>query len=111
MNFLSILYHPFGVVTPHAHVRAGGYVIGCMFVDQRKFLIVYFSNRLTFSNIRGRTSRLIYRPALPLLSPETLSLSSIFLYYNTHLALFVRMDDTITRTNASGKYCHLVNWN
>ena len=37
-----------------------------------------------------------------------LSLSSksrIFLY-NAHLALFVRMDDTITRTNAIGTYCH-----
>ena len=44
----------------------------------------------------------IYRIALPVLSPETLSSSSksIFLY-NAHLALFVRMDDTITRTNAS----------
>ena len=39
----------------------------------------------------------------PLLSPEMLSSSSksrIFLY-NAYLALFVRMDDTITRTNAS----------
>ena len=38
---------------------------------------------------------------LPLLSPETLSSSSkskIFLY-NAHLALFVRMDDTITCTS------------
>ena len=33
----------------------------------------YFSDRLTFSNIRGRTSRRIYRLALPLPSPETLS--------------------------------------
>ena len=42
------------------------------------------------------------RLALPLRAPETLSLSSksrIFLF-NAHLALFVRMDDTITRTNA-----------
>ena len=40
---------------------------------------------------------------IKLLSPETLSSSSksrIFLY-NAHFALFVRMDDTITRTNAS----------
>ena len=36
--------------------------------------------------------------ALPLLSPEMLSSTRIFLY-NAHLALFVRMDDTITRTN------------
>ena len=68
-----------------------------------KKIELYFSDQLTFSNIRGRTSRQIYRLALPLLSPETLSSSSksrIFLY-NVHLALFVRMDDTITCTNAS----------
>ena len=43
-----------------------------MFVDQKK-IELYFSNRLTFSNIRGRTSRRIYRLALPLLSSKTLS--------------------------------------
>ena len=83
-------------IIPHNHGITITYIIG-MFVDKN------LSDRLTFSNIRGRTSRRIYRPALPLLSPETLSLSSksrIFLY-NMHLALFVRMDDTITRTNAS----------
>ena len=61
---------------------------------------LYFSGRLTFSYIH-RTSRQIYRLDLPLLSPEMLSSSSkssIFLY-NAHLALFVWMDDTITRTN------------
>ena len=70
-----------------------------MFVDK---IESYFSDRLTFSNIRGRTSRRIYRLALPLRTPETFSSSSksrIFLY-NAHLALFVLMDDTITRTNA-----------
>ena len=54
----------------------------------------YCSNRLTFSNFRVRTSRRIYRLALPLLSPKTLSSSSksrIFLY-NVHLALLVRID-------------------
>ena len=34
----------------------------------------YFRDRLTFSSIRGKTSRRIYRLALPLLSPEMLSL-------------------------------------
>ena len=70
-----------------------------MFVDKKLFES-YFSDRHTFSNIHG--SRRIYRLALPLRAPETLSFSSksrIFLY-NAHLALFVRMDDTITRTNA-----------
>ena len=81
----------------------GRYVINMciMFVDQKIFEL-YFSDRLTFSHIRDRTSDRIYRLAVPLLSPETLSSSSnsrIFLY-NVHLALFVRIDDTITRTNA-----------
>ena len=72
-----------------------------MCVDQKKFES-YFSDRLSFSNIRGKTSRQIYRLALPLRTPETLSSSSksrIFLY-NVHLALFVLMDDTITHMNA-----------
>ena len=67
-----------------------------MFVHKKKFES-HFSDDPTFSNIHGRTSRRIYRLGLPLLSPETLS-SSI---YNAHLVLFVRMDDTITHTNAS----------
>ena len=57
----------------------------------------YFSDRLTFSKHSGRTSHQIYRLALPLLSPErSLSTSTI-----AHLALFVEVDDTITRTNTS----------
>ena len=39
------------------------------FVDKKNFEL-YFSDRLTFSNIRGKTSRRIYRLAVPLLSPE-----------------------------------------
>ena len=52
-----------------------------MFVD-KKIFESYFSDRLTFSNIHSRTSRQIYRLALPLLSTEaliTLSKSRIFL--------------------------------
>ena len=49
----------------------------------------YFSNRLTFSNIRGKTSCKIYRQALPLLSPEKFSPLSKFLF-NVHCALFLR---------------------
>ena len=88
------------------HAARAGKVIGvgvhiyiCMSVDQKKI----FLNNTRSTHLYGRTSRRIYRPALPLLSPEPLSLSSksrIFLY-NAQLALFVRMDDTITRTNAS----------
>ena len=74
-----------------------------MFVDQNFFLELYFSDRLTFSNMHSRTSRRIYRLTLPPLSPETLSLSSkskIFLF-NAHLALFVMMEVTLTHTNIS----------
>ena len=81
--------------TPHAQreqgqgegIGVGVHIYVGMFVDQKQC-----SDRLTFSNIRGRTSRGIYRLALPLLSPETLSSWSnlrIFLF-NAYLALFVR---------------------
>ena len=73
-----------------AHIICNIYVCG-----PKKNLESYFSDPLTFSNTRGRTSHQIYRLALPLLSPEMLSSSSkprIFLY-NVHLALFVRMTD------------------
>ena len=69
------------VFTPHAQ-RERGKVIGLgvlcpgiyiyMFVVKKNFES-YFSDRLTFSNIRGRTSRRIYRLVLTLLSLETLS--------------------------------------
>ena len=69
-----------------------------MFVDQKNIFESYFSDRLTFSNIHGRTSCQIYTLALPLLSLETFSSSSksMILLYIAHLALFVWMDDTIT---------------
>ena len=71
-----------------------------MFVDKKIFQL-YFSDRLTFSNIRGRTSCQIYRLALPLLSPEMLSSSSKSrIPYIIVLTLFFWMDDTISRTNA-----------
>ena len=70
---------------------------------EQEVIVSYFSDQFTFSNISVRTSRRIYRLALPLHAPETLSTSSksrIYLY-NAHLALFVQMDDIITCTNAS----------
>ena len=73
----------------------------------------YFSDRLTISNIHGRTSCRIYGLALSLCAPEMLSLSSksrIFLY-KTHLALFIQMEDTSYPHKCIGKYRHLVNWN
>ena len=84
-------------VDVHIYIIWVRYIIVCLWTKNK--FESNFSDKLTFSNIRGRTSS--HRPALPLLSPETLSSSSrsrIFLY-NAHLALFVRMDDTITRTN------------
>ena len=82
-----------------------------MFVDPKK-IKSYFSDRLTFSNIRGRNSLQIYRLTRPLLSPEMLSSLSklrIFLF-NVHHALFVRR---MTVAQFLGKYRHLVNrpWN
>ena len=83
------------------------YIYIYMFVDEKIFES-YFSNRLTFSNIRSRTSRRIYRLALPLRALETfssLSKSRISIF-NAHVTLFVcRM----TSHNSIGKYHHLVN--
>ena len=62
-----------------------------MFVNEKIFES-YFRDRLTFSNIRSRTSRQIYRLALPLHAPETLSSlsKSRISIFNAHLTLFVR---------------------
>ena len=93
--------------------RKRGKVISCgvhiyiyMFVDEKIFES-YFRDRLTFSNSRSRTSRRIYRLALPLRAPETLSSLSIsrISIFNAHLTLFVRR---ITLHNSIGKYRHLV---
>ena len=84
------------------------YIIYIMFVDEKNIWI-YFSDRLTFSNIRSRTSPQIYRLAPPLCAPETLSsLSKLRIYiFNAHLTLFVRR---MTSHNSIGKYRHLINW-
>ena len=78
-----------------------------MFVDEKIFES-YFRDRLTFSNIRSRTSRRIYRLALPLRAPETLSSlsKSRISIFNAHLTLFVRR---MTSHNSIGKYSYLVN--
>ena len=77
-----------------------------MFVDEKIFES-YFRDRLTFSNIRNRTSRRIYRPALPLRAPETLSSlsKSRISIFNAHLTLFVRR---MMSHNSIGKYRNLV---
>ena len=75
-----------------------------MFVDEKIFES-YFRDRLTFSNIRSRTSRGIYRLALPLRAPETLSSlsKSRISIVNVHLTLFVRR---MTSHNSIGMYRH-----
>ena len=79
-----------------------------MFVDEKIFES-YFRDRLTFSNIRRRTSRPIYRLALPLRAPETLSSlgKSRISIFNAHLTLFVRR---MTSHNSIGKYHHYSKW-
>ena len=69
----------------------------------------YFRDRLTFSNVDSRTSRWIYRLALLLRAPETLSSlsKSRISIFNAHLTLLIRK---MTSHNSIGKYRHLVNW-
>ena len=78
-----------------------------MFVDEKKFES-YFRDRLTFSNIRSRTSCRIYRLALPLHAPETLSSlsKSRISIFNAHLTLFVHR---MMSHNSIGKYRRSVN--
>ena len=100
------------VFTPHAQ-RERGKVIGrgvhiyiCLW-SEKKFES-YFRDRLTFSNVDSRTSRRIYRLALLLRAPETLSSlsKSRISIFNAHLTLLVRK---MTSHNSIGKYRHLVN--
>ena len=104
------------LVTPHAQ-RERGKMIGCgvhthiyiyICLWTKKIFESYFRDRLTFSNIHSRTSRRIYRLALPLHAPETLSSlsKSRISIFNAHLTLFVRR---MTSHNSIGKYHHLVN--
>ena len=80
-----------------------------MFVDEKKFES-YFRDRFTFSNIRSRTSRRIYRLALPLRAPETLSTlsKSRISIFNAHLTLIVRR---MTSHNSIGKLTWNLPWN
>ena len=102
-------------ITPHAQ-REWDKVIGrgvhiyiyiYMSVVEKKFES-YFRDRLTFSNVDSRTSRRIYRLALLLRTPETLSSlsKSRISIFNAHLTLLVRK---MTSHNSIGKYRHLVN--
>ena len=83
------------------------YIYIYMSVVKKKFES-YFRDRLTFSNFDSRTSRRIYRLALLLRTPETLSSlsKSRISIFNAHLTLLVRK---MTSHNSIGKYRHLVN--
>ena len=65
------------------------YMFTCLWT--KKKIESYFSDRLTCSNIHGRTSHQIFRLAIPLLSPETISSLSILRIFllNAHVTLFV----------------------
>ena len=104
------------MLLPRTHSTSGGKAIGAgvhiyiyiyMFVDEKIFES-YFRDRLTFSNICNRTSRQIYRLALLLSAPETLSSlsKSRISIFNVYLTLFVRR---MISHNSIGKYRHLVN--
>ena len=66
------------------------YIYICLW-SKKKFES-YFRDRLTFSNVDSRTSRRIYRLALLLRAPETLSSlsKSRISIFNAHLTLLVR---------------------
>ena len=83
------------------------YIYICLW-SKKKFES-YFRDRLTFSNVDSRTSRRIYRLALLLRDPETLSSlsKSRISIFNAHLTLLVHK---MTSHNSIGKYRHLVNW-
>ena len=100
------------IFTPHAQ-RERGKVIDCgvhiyICLWSKKIFESYFRDRLTFSNIGSRTSRRIYRLALLLRAPETLSSlsKSRISIFNAHLTLLVRK---MTSHNSIGKYRYLVN--
>ena len=101
------------VITPHAHVRAGGYVIGagvhiytyCLWT--KKNLNRTLAIDSPFQTYTVGLLIEFTRLALPLRAPETLSsLSKSWVsIFNTYLALFVRK---VTSHNPISKYCHLV---
>ena len=100
------------LITPHAQrergkvIDRGVHIYICLW--SKKIFESYFRDRLTFSNIDSRTSRRIYRLALLLRTPETLSSlsKSRISIFNAHLTLLVRK---MTSHNSIGKYRHLVN--
>ena len=108
VTYYSVWMCHYSYLAPHAQ-RERGKVIGCgVHIYICLWTKKIFGDRLTFSNIRSRTSRRIYRLALPLRAPETLSSlsKSRISIFNAHLTLVVR---SMTSHNSIGKYRHLVN--
>ena len=94
-------FHGLLRITPHAQRERGKvidrgvhiiyiYIIICLWT--KEIFESYFRDGLTFSNIDSRTSRRIYRLALLLRAPETLSSlsKSRISLFNAHLTLLVR---------------------
>ena len=114
LHFISIenIFWFYFFFTPHAQrergkvIDRGVHIYICLW--SKKIFESYFRDRLTFSNIDSRTSRRIYRLALLLRAPETLSSlsKSRISIFNAHLTLLVRK---MTSHNSIGKYRHLVN--
>ena len=110
--FNSCIYSIHVFITPHAQrergkvIDRGVHIYICLWL--KKKFESYFRDRLTFSNVDSRTSRRIYRLALLLRAPETLSSlsKSRISIFNAHLTLLVRK---MTSHNSIGKYRHLVN--
>ena len=97
------------LVILHADLCNKSYIYIYICLWSKKKFESYFRDRLTFSNVDSRTSRRIYRLALLLRAPETLSSlsKSRISIFNAHLTLLVRK---MTSHNSTGKYRHLVNW-
>ena len=100
------------IITPHAQ-RERGKVIGrgvhiYIYVCGRKKNLNRTLEIDSLFNVDSRTSRRIYRLALLLRAPETLSSlsKSRISIFNAHLTLLVRK---MTSHNSIGKYRHLVN--
>ena len=75
-NYLVFVYSPTSPVFAEPVTYLCIYIWVCLWT--KFFFKLYYSDRLTFSNIHGRTSHRIVL-ALPLLSPEMLSSSKDFL--------------------------------
>ena len=109
----------FGICYPACACASRGYVIG---VGVHLYIYMHVNdpqkglNRLThLFKHSWWTSRRIYRLALQLHAPETLSLlnkSRIFLF-NAHLSLSIRRMTQVWLHTTIGKYHHLANkpWN